>query len=103
VSNLEAIRSEQLRAALPVLVGERAGAFGFVLGDALDADPTRRFATAADMRAAWRAAALQATESKRPASAEPAMRTEMIRSWLHAAFAEQVRKEQERVARAFSS
>jgi serine/threonine-protein kinase len=101
VSSLETIRSEDLRAAIPELVGDRAGAFGSVLSEALDADPTRRFATAADMRAAWRAAQL-ATEAKAAANAEPGTRTETIRAWLHGAFPELVRREQDRVARALA-
>jgi serine/threonine-protein kinase len=101
VSSLEMIRREQLRAELPQLVGDRAGAFGWVLAEALDADPTRRFATAADMRTAWRAARL-ASEAKATASSEPDTRTETIRTWLHGSFPELVRNEQDRVGRALA-
>ncbi len=102
VSSLDSIRSEDLRAALPELVGDRAGAFGSVLGEALDTDPTRRFATAADMRAAWRAAVVLTTEATRPASAKPATRTETMHTWLHGTFPELVRNERARVERALA-
>jgi serine/threonine-protein kinase len=103
VFSLEAIRGERLRSALPEVVGDRAGVFGAVLGEALDADPAGRFATAADMRAAWRAAWWSAPEAgpRDPSeSGDPAdARTVIIRGWL-AAFPDLVQRERDRVSRA---